>query len=415
MSAHDDDHRIRPPTQRAPRLLYLVTEDWYFWSHRLPMARAARDAGFAVTVATRVGDHAARIAAEGFEVVPLAWRRRSVAPWAIAAAVAGIVRVHRRVRPDIVHHVAMKPVLLGGIAARIAGVPAVVNALTGLGSVFVGGGGPLRRLVAAVARRLLRWVLGRSGSVLVLQNRDDRDLLTGAGLADPQRLRLIRGSGIDTRRFAVLPEPAEPPVVIAFVGRLLADKGVRTLVEAYGLLHGRGHDVRLLLAGTPDPENPTAIGTAELARWRALPGVELAGHVGDVRTVWARAHVAVLPSRREGLPKSLLEAAACGRAIVASDVPGCREVAVAGRNALLVPVDDAHALAEALETLVRDPALRRRFAAEGRRMVESDLAADAVGAATVALYRDMLAAAGWSGDGAAGRGRDGRPVPPVAV
>ncbi|MCG5239091.1 glycosyltransferase family 4 protein [Azospirillum doebereinerae] len=376
--------------QRRPKLLYLVTEDWYFWSHRLPMARAARDAGFDVTVAARVDKHGERIAAEGFRVLPLAWQRRSVNPLGALGAVREIAALYRREAPDIVHHVAMKPVLLGGLAAMAARVPAVVNALTGLGSAFIGSGGLKSRVAGAVARPLLRAVLSRPNSLAILQNADDRRTLVEAGLLDADRAWIVRGSGIDTTHYKALPEPPEPPVTVGCVARLLADKGVAPLVEAQQALRAKGLDVRLLLAGTPDPENPTSIPQADLDRWAALPGVELAGHVADVRAVWSRCHVAVLASRREGLPKSLLEAAACGRAIVATDVPGCREVAHAGENALLVPPDDANALAGALETLVRDSGLRARFGEASRRLVESDMAADRVGARTVELYRSLL-------------------------
>jgi glycosyltransferase involved in cell wall biosynthesis len=380
------------------RLLFLVTEDWYFCSHRLPMARAARDAGFQVTVATRIDAHRAAIEAEGFRVVPLTWHRRSINPLAAVTAVAEIAALYRRERPHIVHHVALKPTVLGGLAAFLAEVPAVVNALTGLGTAFLGSG-LKARLAGAVARPLLRFVLRRPGSVLVVQNEDDHQLLTSLGLVPAGRVHLIRGSGVDTQRFAELPEPSEPPVVVAQVGRLLDDKGVRTLVAAHGAVRARGVDMTLLLAGTPDPANPSSIPAAELAGWRALPGVELADHVTDVRDVWARAHVAVLASRREGLPKSLLEAAACGRAIIATDVPGCREVARAGVNALLVPPDDVAALAAALERLARDLALRRRLAAASRPLVLSDMAEATVGARIVDLYRSLLAEVGLAETG----------------
>lgn len=376
----------------APKLLYLVTEDWYFWSHRLPMARAARKAGFEVVVATRVDQHRERIEAEGFRVVPLSWQRRSVSPTQALASIREIDAVYRRERPAIVHHVALKPILLGGLAAIAAGVPAVVNALTGLGSALQGTGGLKSRVAGLVARPLLGIVLKRPNSRLILQNADDRELLVARGLVTPDKVSLIRGSGIDVRHFAVLPEP-EGPVTIGFVGRLLEDKGVRPLVEAHQALRAQGLDVNLILAGTPDPENPTSIQPAELERWKALRGIELPGHITDVREIWKRAHIAVLPSRREGLPKSLLEAASCGRAIVATDVPGCREVAHKGENALTVPVDDAAALAEALGTLARDADLRRRFAKASRTLVESDMAAEPVGAKTVALYRELLTAA----------------------
>ncbi|WP_448189835.1 glycosyltransferase family 4 protein [Azospirillum sp. sgz301742] len=383
---------VKPSALRParPKLLYLVTEDWYFWSHRLPMARAAKKAGFDVVVATRVDQHRERIEAEGFRVVPLSWQRRSVSPTGALAAIREIDAVYRRERPAIVHHVALKPILLGGLAAIAAGVPAVVNAVTGLGSAFLGNGGLKGRVAGTVMRPMLSIVLKRPNSRLILQNADDRDLLVKRKLVDPNSVSLIRGSGIDVKHFAVLPEPAEP-VTIGFVGRLLEDKGVRPLVEAHQALRTQGLDLRLILAGTPDPENPTSIPPAELERWKALPGIELPGNVADVREVWKRAHIAVLPSRREGLPKSLLEAASCGRAIVATDVPGCREVAHAGENALLVPPDDAAALAEAIGTLARDAELRRRFATASRKLVESDMASERVGAKTVELYRTLLA------------------------
>jgi glycosyltransferase involved in cell wall biosynthesis len=403
----------------APRLLYLVTEDWYFWSHRLPMARAARDAGFEVAVACRVEAHRERIEAEGFRVHPLAWRRRGNGPLAALGAVLEIAALYRRERPELVHHVAIKPVVLGGLAASLVALlgrgPAVVNALTGLGFVFIDHGqGRIGSPVRWLIRGLIRLVLGRPGSRLIVQNHDDGRLLVEGGLVAAERVTVIRGSGIDTDHYQPLPLPASGAdartgadgrpgadgcpgadgrpgtVTAAYVGRMLEDKGVPTLVEAVRRLHRRGVGLRLLLVGTPDPDNPTTVSEATLRTWAAEPGIEWRGGVADVRPVWAEAGIAVLASRREGLPKSLLEAAACGRALVATDVPGCREIARAGENALLVPPDDPAVLADALETLARDPALCARFAAASRRLVLSDLATGPVGAATVALYRQML-------------------------
>lgn len=375
----------------AAKLIYLVTEDWYFWSHRLPQALAAREAGFDVAVATRVDQHGDRIIDAGFRLLPVPWERRSLNPAQNLATIARIARIYRNERPDIVHHVAMKPVVLGGIAARLAGVPAVVNALTGLGTAFVGSGGTKARIASAVARPILRSVLRHPHSMTVLQNGDDRQTLIDTGLLPANRSAIIRGSGIDTDHYQLMPEPASSPIVIGCVARLLADKGIGPLVEAHQQLRAWGLDVRLLLAGTPDPENPTSITTGQLSEWATLPGVMLLGHINDVREVWRNCHIAVLASRREGLPKSLLEAAACGRAIVATDVPGCREIARAGENALLVPPDDAGALASALERLCRDDALRHQYAQASRLMVESDLTAERVGARTVELYRSLLA------------------------
>jgi len=372
-----------------PKLLYVVTEDWYFWSHRLPMARAAQAAGFDVMVATRVDGHRHAIEAEGFRVHALGWRRRNNGLLSTLGALSELRALYRRERPDVVHHVAMKPVVLGGLAAWLAGVPAVVNALTGLGFVFIEGGSRSGRLLKGPVRGLIRFVLGRRGSHLILQNGDDHALLVERGLVEAGRVTVIRGSGIDTGHYT--PQPDAPgAVTVAYVGRMLRDKGVPTLVEAHQRLWARGLELRLLLVGTPDAENPTSVSEATLRAWAALPGIEWRGAVADVRPVWAEAHIAVLPSRREGLPKSLLEAASCGRALVATDVPGCREIARAGENALLVPPDDPAALAQALETLATDADLRARFAAASRALVLSDLAVGPVGARTVALYHRML-------------------------
>jgi glycosyltransferase involved in cell wall biosynthesis len=265
----------------------------------------------------------------------------------------------------------------------------VVNAVTGFG--FVAASPSLQaRLLRQPVSLALAHLIERANSRVIVQNEEDRALLIGLNPAAAPRIAVIRGSGIDLARFAATPEPPAPPVIAGFAGRLLADKGVAVLVEAQQRLRRRGLDLRLLIAGTPDPENPSSIDAASLARWRMLEGITWLGQVQDIRELWQSAHIAVLPSRREGLPKSLLEAAAMARPLVASDVPGCREIARAGVNALLVPPDDPEALARALERLAGDAELRRRFGAASRALVESDLAAEAVGAATVALYRRLI-------------------------
>ena len=156
------------------------------------------------------------------------------------------------------------------------------------------------------------------------------------------------------------------------------------------MLRARGLDARLLIAGTPDPANPASVSQAEAASWDKEPGITCLGHVDDIAGLWARAHVAVLPSRREGLPLSLMEAAACGRAMIASDVPGCREIVIHEQTGLLFPVDDAAALADAMERLSRTPDLRARYAKAARDLVVEKFAADIIGRQTVALYRRML-------------------------
>jgi len=370
------------------KLIFLVTEDWYFWSHRLPMARAAQAAGFDVAVATRVTAHGERIRAAGFTLHPLAWRRGNIGPAASLAAISEIYRLYRRERPLIVHHVALKPALLGGIAALLAGVPGVVSMIAGGG--YLASAGSLRaRLVARAMRMLWPFVLLRRGCRVIVQNEEDKRDLAALRPGAAWRIVMIEGSGVDLARYRSAPEP-EGPIVFAYAGRMIAIKGVETLVAAYQMVRARGIDAKLVLAGAPDRENPSAIDDAAIARWRTLPGVAVLGAIDDVVPVWRDAHVAVLASLGgEGLPKSLLEAAATGRPLVATDVPGSHAIARRGVNALVVPPGDTVALADALETLARDAALRHRLGGASRRVVEQGYSEEAVGAATEALYRAL--------------------------
>lgn len=373
---------------RPLRLVYLVTEDWYFCSHRLPMARAARDSGFEVHVATRVADHGPAIEAEGFHLHPLSWTRRD-GGWASLRTLRDIISLYRRVRPALVHHVSLRPVVFGAAAARWAGVPAQVNALTGLGFVFTARSAHARLLRTGL-RPLLRFLIDHPRSCVVLQNSDDLAYLVDNGIVARTRARLVRGSGVEIGHFQRLPEPDQEPITCAAVTRMLTIKGIQIAVEAIRLLRQRGIDMRLILAGTPDPLSPASLKPWQLTRWAREPGIVWLGHVDDVREVWSKAHIAVLPSLGgEGIPKSLLEAAACGRPIVASDVPGCREIVRPGINGELVAPGDAEALAQALASLARDPERRRGYAAAGRRLVESDLSAEDVGHRIVAVYREM--------------------------
>ena len=352
------------------------------------MARAARDAGFEVHVATRVKDGAGAIAAEQFMLHPIPFARGRLSPLASLATISALRRIHRAIAPAITHRVSLQPSVLGLIAALGLSAPSV-NALTGLGYSFTSSTAKARAVKLAIGAAL-RLLLDRGGVISLVQNEDDQEALMALGIPKA-RIALIPGSGVDIARFKPLPEPAGPPTM-AFAGRLLDDKGIRTLVAAHRLLRARGSNVQLLIAGTPDPANPASVSPAEVASWNDEPGINWLGQVDDIGSLWARAHIAVLPSRREGLPLSLLEAAACGRAMVATDVPGCREVAIPGVTGLLVPVDDANALADAIERLLREPELRAQFAAAARRLVVERFSSDTIGRQTVALYRHLVGA-----------------------
>ena len=375
-----------PARRPAPRVIYLVTEDWYFISHRLPMARAARNAGFEVHVATRVDRHGAAIEAEGFHLHPVSWRRGSLDPRDLVRVVREVRKLYRGVKPDLAHHVALPATVVGSLAAT--GLPVVcLNAMTGLGTMFVDDRAKVR-VARPFVRLALQALLNRPRATVLVQNLDDRAVIERLGV-DGARIAVIAGSGVDTDAMVPLPEPAEP-VTLAFVGRLVESKGIRALLAAHERLGQRGRDIRLLIAGLPDPANPTSIPPQEIEAWTRRPNVKVLGFVEDIGALWARAHIAVLPSYREGLPLSLLEAAACGRPLVATDVPGCREIACPGVNAFLVPLDDTEALAAAIDRLALDPQLRHTFGKAGRELVELKFSSERIGRDVVALYRRLL-------------------------
>jgi len=369
-----------------------VNEDWMFWSHRRSLARAAVDAGADVIVVTRVGRHGDDIRAQGLRLYDLRWRRGARNLLGELRALGHLIRIYRSERPDLVHHVGIKSALYGGIASRVAGVRRQVHTLAGFGYVQTS---PHRRArwLRGVARWCFRHLLDGKDSRLVVQNPDDqREVIEGSWFT-PQRVVLIRGSGVDTSRFTPAAEP-EGEVTVSLAGRLVRSKGVYELVEASRLLAARGCRVRVRLVGEPDPENPETADEFTLRRWVKEGTVEWDGWVDDMPRMWRSTHIAVLPSYREGLPKTLLEAAACGRALVAADVPGCREIVRHEDNGLLVPVRDAVSLADAIERLAGDTVTRRRMGQRSRQLVEAEYADSVVIAQTLDIYRDLLAGSG---------------------
>jgi glycosyltransferase involved in cell wall biosynthesis len=371
-----------------PRILFFITEDWYFWSHRLPIARAVRDTGFEVLIATRVDQHKERIEKEGFKLIPIHLVRRNKNIFRGIFNTLEIIKIYRREKPDIVHHVAMKPILYGSWAARIAGIPAVVNALAGLGFIFVAQGcktSILRRLVIFAYRS----AFSAKNTIGIFQNLDDLKLFVDGGVVKSEKAVLIRGSGVDTSRFVHFPEPAGIPIIV-LASRMLWDKGVGEFVDATRILNKDGIKCRMILVGNPDPENPASIPEKTLRRWHFEGIVEWWGHREDIPEVFAKSNIVVLPSYREGLPKVLLESASCGRAIVATNVPGCREIVHHNENGLLVPPHDSKALADALKVLIKNPELRAKMGARGREIVEAEFSEEIVVKQTMEVYERLL-------------------------
>lgn len=374
--------------RQRPHILFTVNVDWFFLSHRLPIARAARDHGAHVTVvAAETGkvDHFRR---EGLEFIPMPMTRKGTSPLEELRTFAFLVQLYRRLKPDLVHQVTIKPVLYGSFAAKLAGDIAVVNAITGLGYTFTGNqrAGALRSLLLPLLRTGLR--SGRSRTIF--QNPDDRDRFIHAGLLRPEQAALIRGSGVDAASFQVVPEPEGEPLVI-LPARMLWDKGVGTFVEAAHIVRSTHPQVRFVLAGAPDEGNPTAVPVAELEAWAREGVVEWWGHREDMPAVLSQATIVALPTTYpEGVPKVLLEAAASGRPVVATDGPGCREIVRPGVNGLLIPPNDPEALARAVISLVEAPELRTRYGRAGREIAVSEFEERLVVRQTMQLYRELL-------------------------
>ena len=380
----------RDPLAPRPCVLFVVTEDWYFMSHRLGLARCARDAGWRVVVAARASDQAAAIAAEGLEFIALPFERALTYPWRDLRVLLALRRVLRVVVPDIVHLVSLKPILLGGLAwcALPRACPALL-AFTGLGYIFSSRAG-LARLLRPLVVHLLRWVAHRSGAWVLAQNADDLALLRAHGIADLRRASIIAGAGLDLDEFPATPLPPRAKALIILPARVLRDKGVYEFVAAAARVRALRPDVRFALVGAHDRANPGAVEARDLAAWIAARTIEWWGHQHDMAAVYAQAYIVCLPSYREGLPRALLEAAACARPLIATDVPGCREICRDGETGLMVAAQDVDGLAQAILRMLDTPTLAAACARAARRKVEAEFTLEQIAAQTLSLYRRLL-------------------------
>jgi glycosyltransferase involved in cell wall biosynthesis len=371
------------------KIVYVVNEASFFLSHRLPLAIEARRRGFDVIVACGAGTGEARLSAAGIECRPFPLSRSGGNPLEETASFRALWRIFREERPDLVHHVTIKPVIYGTPAARWSGVPAVVNAVPGMGFVFTrrGLGARLRR---QLVRFMYRIALVHPNMHVIFQNADDMQSFIDARVVDRSRTTLIRGSGVDLGEFAPGPEPPGA-VTFLLVGRMIRHKGVVEYVEAARVARESYPDWRFLLVGDVDPGNPASLTPDELLDWVAEGTVEWLGRRSDVARLIASAHVVVLPSYREGLPKTLLEAAACGRAMIATDIAGCREVVRHGVTGLLVPPRTHEELASAMITLGTRPELRQRFGRAAREKAEAVFSIEDVVRHTFLVYERLLA------------------------
>lgn len=366
------------------RILLLANTDWYLYNFRLALAKALRARGDEILLLAPPGRYVERLETEGFRWIPIALSRRGVNPAVELATVMRLARLYRRERPDLVHHFTIKCVLYGSLAARLAGVPRVVNAITGRGFVFMDRSWRARMMRFA-ATNLYRTALRKSQ--VIFQNPEDRSAFVGAGLVTEGAIHLIRGSGVDIARFTPNIRPSGHNVRVLFASRLLRAKGIGEFVEAARIVAVRAGDaVRFVVAGEPDPGNPDTVRDGELARWRAEGIVEFLGHRDDMPALLAESDIVVLPSYYEGTPRNLIEAAAAGLPLIATDVPGCREVVRHGCNGLLVPPRDASALAAAIVQLAGNRDLRAAMGAEARRIAVAEFSQEKVIAETLGVY-----------------------------
>ena len=379
------------------KIVLFANTDWYLYNFRRSLALALREAGHELLLLSPPGEYGARLRALGLRWEPVPMDRRSLNPLREAAVLAHLWRLFRRERPDLVHGFTIKCAVYGSLAARAAGVPARVNAVTGMGYVFTSTDAKARALRPLV-RLLMRAALDGRDARLILQNPDDVAVFEQARLVAPGHIRLIPGSGVDCVRFAPgesvgrghAPDADTPPFRVLLAARLLWDKGLAEFVDAARRLHGEGRAIDFLLAGDPDPGNPAAVPEATVHGWVTEGLLQWLGHVDDMPALFASVDVVVLPSYREGLPKGLIEAAACGLPLVTTDVPGCREVVADGIDGLRVPVRDAAALAAAIARLHDDPALASRLGAAARARALAEFDEQIVIARTLAVYREVL-------------------------
>lgn len=370
------------------KLLFFVTEDWYFCSHRLPLALAARDAGYEVLVVTRVTHHGDLIRSHGLRLINFDISRRGQNPLIELMVIKRLIDIYKKEKPDIVHHVALKPVIYGSVAARFSSQSSVVNALAGLGFLFVS-----KKIKARLLRPFIevafKKLLNAPKVRVIFQNPDDLSLLISRNILVSEKAVLIKGSGVDTSEFYVTSETNEKPLVI-LASRMLWDKGIGDFVEAACQLIKEGIEAKFVLVGEGDPDNPNSISHNQLLAWQSENVIEWWGKRADMQAVFSKSHIVCLPSSYgEGVPKVLIEAASCGRAIVTTNTPGCREIVKDGENGLLIPPKNPLALAIALRKLIENKQMRIKMGLRGRKIVEDEFSINKVVLQTLTLYEQI--------------------------
>lgn len=370
------------------KVIFFANTDWYLFNFRLGLARYLKDKGAEVVFLSPPGEYAPLIAAAGFRWLALPMDRRSLNIFRELKLLKKIVQVYKAEKPDVVHNFTVKCVVYGSLAAQLAGIRGRINAVAGLGYIF-SSESTKARLLKPLVKSLLRLALRGSQSQLILQNPDDLELFTRLGMIGAERIHLIKGSGVDTSRFAPFQRERGKRFRILLASRLLWEKGIREYVEGAWLLRGRADELEFLLAGSSDPGNPSAVPQRDIAQWDKEGLVKVLGHVEDMDAMMRTVDLVVLPSYYgEGVPRGLIEAAAMGLPIITTNAPGCREVVDDGVNGFLVPVKDEQALASKIEYLLDNPEVCLRFGAAGRQKVLEEFDEEIVFQKSWAVYQE---------------------------
>ena len=385
---HEWFGKLSPKKKKAKKkILFVVNEDWFFYSHRLSLALACKKNGWEVSIMARINNHAELIRGAGFTLISSRMQRGKIgikSLWNEFRAIIELRQVIRQQDPLVLHLVGLKPVVFGALATLFCRPALTVNALTGMGYIFTSARWKIRAIRETI-KFALRLAFKNKRAFLIVQNHSDAEDLLISGVAHSEQIAVIMGSGVNINKFVPRAEP-HGPIVVAYVGRMLLDKGINELVKAARELRARKVSAKFILVGKPDVGNPTSILEEKLEEWSREGILKWVGYRDDIRAIWRSAHIAVLPSYREGMPLSLLEASATGLPLVATDVPGCRELVDHGHNGFIVPSHDWKNLANAIEELVLAPDTRRAMGLAARKKVESCYDEETVILQTIRIY-----------------------------
>jgi glycosyltransferase involved in cell wall biosynthesis len=372
------------------KILFLVTEDWYFLSHRLPLAIAAKNIGYEIHVACRDSGRSDEIKKHGLNYHELINKRGYSSPVNILGAVKEIKSIIKIVNPSIMHAVSIQGVVLGLLAALFNKKIKVIAAITGLGSIFLAKS-YRGKILKSIISLFLFINLKKKNITVIVQNKDDKNFVANVLKCDKKRIFIVRGSGINLDYYKVYKQPKYPPINITYVGRIIKDKGIEEIIKAFNIAKASISNIKLLIAGSFDANNFSKFNQDYFFKEiKNNKQIEYLGELKEVRPLWKNTHIAILASEREGLPKSLLEAASMGRAIIASDVAGCREIAINGVNAITYKKGNIEELAKAIIYLSTHHKIRENYGFNSRKLVESDMSEDRVIKKTLSIYQALV-------------------------